>query len=81
MSSSDDELEQKQQAPSRQLVPVKEEKEQAKPIDQRFDPNTPSNQEIILNFIEFEKGYDFESLFLLGNMSQYGGKVFNDQYK
>jgi hypothetical protein len=55
------------------LVAVKKEQESIKSVDlgdPRFDPYAKSNQEIDLNFIEFERNYDFESLFILGNVTQ-----------
>jgi hypothetical protein len=80
MSSSDEGLDHPE--PSRQLVPVKKQATPvSQPADPRFDPASVDNQELVLNFIEFDPHFDFDSLFLLGNGAESGSKLFGDKYK
>jgi hypothetical protein len=53
----------------------------AKQSQSKQAPYKPENEEVVLNFVEFEKLFDFESVFLLSNDSQTGEKLFGDNYK
>ena len=81
MSSSDDEYDVKP-TPTK-LVPIQKKQDMivktpAKMVPQ---PSKPENEEIVLNFVEFEKNFDFESVFLQSSDSNPDQQLFGDNYK
>ena len=80
MSSSDDDVAEIK-PPSTQLVPVQKSPDLKKQTPPKSVPFDPENDEVVLNFIEFDSNYDFESVFLQSQSSDPDSKLFARDYK